>query len=68
MLLAFSTIRILYSLTILMAQLPVRYFSQLFAKCSTIFAISGEVDQQETLKTTYKSYDLDLVWNIQADI
>jgi len=39
-------------------------FRKLFTRYSTVFGIPVEVDQQETLKITYKSYDLDLVWNI----
>ena len=46
------------------AELPNNEFPHLIAWCSTVFTISGETDEQETLKTTYKSYYLDLVRNI----
>ena len=45
----------------LMDQLPVQVVPQLFTWRSTIFTISGEVGQRETLKTTCKSYDLEYI-------
>ena len=43
---------------IVMGQLPVREFSQLFAMCSTVFARYVRLTNE---RTTYKSYDLYLV-------